>query len=281
MTVITRSTDVARHYASGGLEERILGALEAAGHSLRGLNVDDLAPVDGFHVRGRTATEELAALVDIAPGHLVLDVGSGLGGTARYLADRTGCRVIGVDLTDEYCRVAETLTDLVGLGRRVRFRRADALRIPCAARTFDLVWTEHAQMNIADKRGLYAELFRVLRPGGQLAFHDILAGPEPGLDLPLPWAGEAGLSHLTSADDLAEVLAEAGFELRLWMDDSSLAQEFLRQALARVRNEGPPPLGLHLLMGHDAGWKLANVLRGLEAQRLRVVKAVARRPSTS
>lgn len=279
MTLHANPLDVARHYSVDDLEQRILAGLEKAGCDLERLTVADLAPVDGFHVRGRAATEELAELVELSREHVVLDVGSGVGGTARYLAARTGCAVIGLDLTDEYCRVAEALTRRVGLDDLVQFRCGDALSIPCEAESFDVVWTEHAQMNVADKGRFYAELHRVLRPGGQLAFHDIFAGPAPGLELPVPWAGEASISHLVGVDTLREQLAATGFVTEVWSDDSELALAFLDDVVPRLEREGPGPVGLHLLMGPGGLEKLANVRRNLAAGRLQIVKAVLRRPA--
>ena len=143
--------DVAAHYAVANLENLILEGLDAAGKDLDALTVDDLAPVDEFHIRGREATKELARWVDLQAGQRVLDVGCGLGGTARYLADAFQCTVVGLDLTEEYCRVAERLSARVGLAERTSFKQGSALDIPFPDREFDVVWTEHAQMNIADK----------------------------------------------------------------------------------------------------------------------------------
>lgn len=99
----------------------------------------------------------------------MLDVGCGLGGTARHLAARYGARVTGVDLTAEYCRVGNLLNELTGLAGQIELLRGDALQLPFQGGCFDAVWTEHAAMNIADKAGLYSELRRVLRSGGRLA----------------------------------------------------------------------------------------------------------------
>ena len=136
------SEKVNEHYGISGLEERILAALKAAGKDLDALTVDDLAPVDAFHIRGRAATEELARWTEIQSGHRLLDVGCGLGGTSRFLADRTGCEVVGVDLTEDYCKIAAKLSARVGLAARTSFRQGSALELPFDDACFDLVWTE-------------------------------------------------------------------------------------------------------------------------------------------
>lgn len=271
------TSSVASHYTVPALATRILDALESIGKDVNALTVDDLAPVDGFHVRGRAATEELARLADVRADELVLDVGSGLGGTARYLAAATGCHVHGVDLTDEYCRVAEMLTARVGLGERVGFRQGDALGLPFEDASFDVAWTEHTQMNVADKGAFYGELARVLRPGGRLAFHDLFAGAAESPRFPVPWASSAAISHLLPVGELPALLDGLGFERIHWEDASAKGAAFLRGVLERVEREGWSSLGLHLLMGEDAQAKFRNVLAGLDEGRIAVVMAVLRR----
>src|SRR5215472_19037009 len=112
---------VETHYTSESLGETILTALRAAGKDLDHLTPDDLAPVDEFHGGQRPATVRLAELVGFTGTERVLDVGSGLGGPSRYLARRFGCRVSGVDLTTEFVRVAEMLTQMTGLVGQVDY----------------------------------------------------------------------------------------------------------------------------------------------------------------
>jgi SAM-dependent methyltransferase len=270
---------VAAHYTLGDLADRLLAALESSGKDLDALTVDDLAPVDAFHIRGREATEQLADRADVQRDHLVLDVGCGVGGTSRYLAATRGCRVVGVDVTSEYCQVAEMLTGLVHLSDLVRFQQADALHLPFPDRHFDVVWTEHVQMNIADKGRFYGEIARVLKPGGQFAFHDIFAGAVGGLHLPVPWATEASISHLIDAATLRTLLADLQLEAVCWEDTTAPSIAFFESMLERTRQGEQLPLGLHLLM-EDAARKLANVHRNLQEHRVQVAQALMRRASS-
>ncbi len=268
------SNSVPDHYSVGNLESRILGALEASGIDLDQLTVDDLAPVDQFHIRGRAATEELADWVQVEPAHRLLDVGCGLGGTSRHLAATVGCNVIGVDLTAEFCRVAEMLSARVGLSDRTSFRLGSALELPFPDDEFDVVWTEHVQMNVADKAGFYGELARVLKPGGRLAFHDVFAGAVEGVHFPVPWASDASISHLVAVDAARAVLSGKGLAEERSEDKTDASRAFFRTALKRLQADGRRPLGLHLLMGDDAATKFANLLRNLEEDRVQVAQAV-------
>jgi ubiquinone/menaquinone biosynthesis C-methylase UbiE len=269
---------ISQHYGSSDLGERILAALERVGIDLSNLTVDDLAPVDEFHIRGRAATEELASLADIGPSEMVLDVGSGVGGTSRFLASSVGCQVVGLDLTEEYCRIATMLTEKVGLGHRVRFQQGSALDMPFPDNSFDVVWTEHVQMNIAGKRVFYDEIRRVLKPGGRLAFHDIFSGPRQGLTFPVPWASDASISHLVGLEKLKSILGDLDFEPLHWLDKTDASIDFFNEVLPNIDQNGWTPLSLHLLVSEDPTPKFANVLLNLEGDRLRVIEAVFTKP---
>ncbi len=187
-TGMSVETRVSSHYAHGDLLNAIDAALAKAGRNPAAPTLEDLAPIDEFHVRGREATKELGAGLGLREDHLVLDVGSGLGGPSRQLAMTYRCRITGIDLTEEYCRVATELASRVGLSDRVRYRQGSALAMPFPDASFDIAYTQHVAMNIADKAGLYREIARVLEPRGKLGIYDLLQGQGGPVHFPVPWA---------------------------------------------------------------------------------------------
>lgn len=265
------------HYDRADLGEVILTALEKAGKDLKHLTPEDLATVDEFHIRGRAATLELAKTAGVDATKRVLDVGSGVGGTSRCLAGEFGCRVTGIDLTDEYCRAAAMLTAKIGLTDLVDFRQGDATNMPFPDDSFDVVWTEHVAMNIPDKRGLYGEMYRVMKPGGTLAIYDILAGPSGSVHFPVPWARTPDTSFLVSPDQLRDLLQETGFKVSAWSDTTDMARAWFVALAERIREEGLPPLGFHVLMGEDFQAMAKNQRRNLEEGRIVLAQVVAKK----
>jgi len=275
---MTQTPDaVENHYGRGGILESILGALRGMGKDPAQLQPADLAPVDEFHIRGRESTIELATRAGLRPGLRVLDVGCGLGGSARYLATEYGCSVAGIDLTREYTEVASELTQRVGLADKVKFRQASALELPFADGEFDIVWTEHVQMNIADKRAFYAELARALKPGGKLVFHDIFAGTGGAPHYPVPWAETPGISFLAAPGEARAILEQLGLRFLDWADRTPPAMAWFAATVERIRQSGLPPLGMHLLTGPTATDKIGNMLRNLQEARIAVWQAVAQK----
>jgi SAM-dependent methyltransferase len=251
---------VARHYARPDLDRIILQALRASGKSIKQLTSSDLAPIDEFHIGGRQATIELAARLEITPDMHILDVGCGLGGAARYLAEAHGCRVTGIDLTVDYVRAAESLTRHVGLSHLVTFRHGSALNLPFSRGTFDGAYMMHVGMNIADKPRLFAEVRRVLRTGGFFAIYDVMLTGVGEVTFPLPCAATAETSFVVGVGEFLRGLEAAGFEVCRARDRLELAREFCRREMARAAaDEEPPTFPLDLLLKDDAPRVFANV----------------------
>src|SRR5262245_33017847 len=268
---------VADHYKKRALGDAILAALKATGKDIERLTPDDLAPVDEFHSGGRNATVRLAQLAQVNGSERVLDVGCGIGGPSRYLASRFGCVVTGLDLTADFIALAEMLAQRTRLSDKVTYRQGDALAMPFADASFDLVWSQNAAMNIADRDRLYAEMRRVLAPSGGLALQEIAAGPGGEPFYPTPWASDKSISFLLTPQSTRAALERVGFRVVAWQDTT---EEALQQQTARtkaIEAESLPPLGLHIVIGEAFPTVTKNMLRNLQEQRIALLNAVLER----
>lgn len=257
---------VRQHYSRSDLEQAILDALTASGKDIEHLEPRDLSPVDEFHTGGRQATVDLAEQLKVTPGMHLLDIGCGIGGPSRFFAVERGCRVTGIDLTEDYVTTAAALAKRVGLDRRIAYRQASALALPFDAHTFDGATMMHVGMNIEDKPALFREVHRVLKPRGFFAIYDIMRTGDGALAYPVHWAANAETSFVVSPADYRRGLEAAGFSIVKERDRRDFAREFFRQVAARTAESGgkPPPLGIHLLMKRDVPEKIANVIGNLE-----------------
>jgi SAM-dependent methyltransferase len=269
---------VAEHYTSGSLRS----AIEAGWAKLRAQSdaapVDQLAGVDEFHIGGRTATELVCERLALSRGQKVLDVGCGLGGAARFMASHYDVEVEGVDLTPEFVEVGAALTQHLGLEGKVRLMRGSALDLPQDDAAFDRAILFHVGMNIEDKPALVAEISRVLKPGGLCAVYDVMRIGEGALDYPVPWARDESTSFVAGIADYRAAIAAAGLALHGVEAKTDLALEFFAKMKARMANGGPPPLGLHLVMGRDAAVKVGNIAANIASGAIAPVLMLARKP---
>ena len=217
------------HYRAIDLVERLKAVLAVFGPENQRLTPRQLAALDQFHSRGLAATAELANLAGITADMLVLDVGSGVGGPARFLAATYGCRVTGVDLSQPFVDAARYLTERTGQSGQVSFQTASALELPFDAGGFNVVLLQHVAMNVSDRARLYREIRRVLKSGGRFATFDVvLNSGEP--HYPVPWARTSATSFLLTASATREAIEPAGFRTLVWQDDTEAAKAWIAAA---------------------------------------------------
>jgi len=272
---------VKQHYERAGLVESISAALEKAGFGNKELSLQELAPLDHFHSRGMAATEDLSKVLEISPDSKLLDIGSGLGGPARYFASKFGCTVTGIDLTQSYVDAAKYLTERTGMEGRVTFDCGDALALPYADDTFDIAVTQHVAMNIENRERFYSEAFRVLKPGGQFALYDVTAGEGEQPYFPVPWADSSATSFLKTPQELREILEHQGFEITTWLDRSDTAIAWFNELTAKQAQGAPnnaKTLGLSIIIGADFGARAGNLNRSLKEKKVTISEAVLRKP---
>ena len=271
---MTDTVEVARsHYRATDLTERIRTALLQITTEDQRLTVADIAAMDQFHTRGMLATKELAGMTSIGPCTRVLDLGCGVGGPARFLAATFGCQVTGIDLSEDFVAAATYLTKRCAMEGQVSFQVGNALDLPFEPQTFDLVFLQHVAMNIADRPSLYAEVARVLAPGGQLATYDVIM-KSGDVHYPNPWAREASASHLLSEEETRDALVAAGLKPVRWRDDSGPAVDWFASLAT-----GGPPVGptLGVILGPDFQVLTGNLGRNLKEGRIGILSAIAER----
>lgn len=269
--------DITSHYGRGGLADDILAAARSTLPPGAPLTAAALAPAGEFHLGGVEATARFVPRLGFGAGMEILDVGCGVGSTARHVAEACAARVTGIDLTPEFVEAADTLSRAVGLADRTSFHCGSALDMPFADGAFDGALTLHVAMNIDDKAALYREVARVLKPGAVFGVYDILAGPGDGAFLfPVPWAAGPATSFLATPGEMRRLLGEAGFRIEHEEDRHAYALDFFERQRARMA-EGPPPIGLHTLMGAGFRERMGNVHANLQAGRCGPWEFVCRR----
>lgn len=269
--------EINNHYSQTDLSAAILTALQRAGKDVNALTREDIAALDEFHIRGRAATREIGQLADLQPGAEVLDMGCGIGGAARTLMTEFGCRVTGIDLVEEYIQTARILNTRIGFDGQITFEQGNVLEMPFDDESFDIVFSQHITMNIEDKACMVQEVRRVLRPGGRLVLYEICAGTISTPHFPVPWAGDAAINFLVEPQTLRQMLEETGFKTLEWLDVTEQSLKWNKQLVTNMANrhvDGPPPLGLNLLMGATTAEKVRNMMHNMEEDRIRVIQGV-------
>lgn len=271
---------ITNHYTHGSLLYAIRDGVQKLGKTTDSVHIDDLGPVDEFHIGGRVATESFLDQLEIDADHHVLDVGCGLGGGSRFAAQRYGCRVTGVDLTREYVETGNVLCTWVGLSDRITLKVADATTLAYPNDAFDRAYMMHVGMNIADKELLASELYRVVRPGGRVGIYDVMRTGDGDLTFPVPWASEPEGSSVASPTAYKAAFEGAGFDIIAERNRREFSLAFFAQLQAKaVTAKSPPALGLHILMGSAALVKVKNMIENISRNLVAPVEIVAEKPA--
>ncbi|NJB70041.1 ubiquinone/menaquinone biosynthesis C-methylase UbiE [Saonia flava] len=267
------NSNIEKHYLKEGLYEDIVNRLKEQNISQNKVKRSDIAGADEFHVRGAAVSKELANSINLN-GLNVLDVGCGLGGPCRMLADEYNCHATGIDLSQEYIRTANKLSQLVNLHNNTTFIQGDATELPFENQTFDVVWTQHVQMNIPDKKKFYSEINRVLKEGGYFLYYEILRKGTGEINYPMPWASDSNLSFLFKEEEMHNLLKGLGLASKQTNDQTQAGIAFFNTLLARLKDFGPPKIGLNVLMGETTQPKLMNLLAHLRSGDLELKSGV-------
>ncbi len=261
----------------GQLLARIQAALERLGKWPASVTTDDLSAVDEFHIGGRQACDGLIPQLGLSPTSHVLDVGCGLGGTARLMASRYRCRVSGVERSREYVATAAGLSAWTGFRGQVDFCQGDALRLPYGDGVFDVATMLHVGMGIENKTALWCEVHRVLRPGARFGIYDVMQTAAGSLDYPMPWAASAATSHLCSPEVYRQTLQDCGFSVIAERDRRQFALEFFGDVRRQLAAAGAPVLGVHLLLGSSTAARMQNIVSGVSAGLVAPVELIVRK----
>ena len=266
------------YYSPNDLYNKIIDGLNKLGKDLSKVTLDDLQPVDEFHIRGDSATKELIKLAEFTPDMHILDVGCGIGGSTRRLSHETGCRVTGIDLSNEYIDTAERLTQLLTFQEEIAFQACSALELPFDDGAFDGVWSLQMNMNVEDKLAWLKESYRVLKPGGRAVLYEVCGNINSPLYFPVPWAQDSSMSFLVQPELFRDTITSAGFDIEVWNDKTDLAQKAFANVEEPVGEPNLPVLGVYLLVGNDIQTKAYNLHRNLDERRVSLIETVAVKP---
>jgi len=244
--------------------QAILGAIEKMGITEADITRKNTSVFDEFHVRGRAVSEELFSQIELNKDSLVLDLGCGLGGTCRMIAEKFNCIVHGIDNSDQHIETAKFLSKLIGLNGKTLFKQGDATNLPYSSNHFDLIITQHVQMCIADKGRFYSEVKRVLKKDGRFVYYDVFKKSDDVLNYPLPWVDEAANNHLITSSQLKEQLQSLGFNKILSQDQTQKGTNFLSNFLSKAEDKPAILTGQKILMGNNAFDKITNLYKALK-----------------
>jgi SAM-dependent methyltransferase len=260
-------------YGKSNLGAQILATLQNKGIDSDKKIQEALYPIEELHLRGRRVTIELAQEASLNENMKVLDIGCGIGGSARALVSNFGCEVIGIDLCYEFCRAADLLNERLGYIDKIKIHHGDALDMPFNNSSFDIIFIQHVLMNIKNKERLISEIYRILRPKGRLALNTICAGSVNPIHFPVIWANNPSISFLRSPNELQQLFGTSGFKELLWRNDTNRVLEEIKTRRSKPPSNKPRPISLDLIVA-DTRIKWKNIVRNLEEGRIMVIQGI-------
>lgn len=268
--------NIEKHYGSNDLELKIRAALELAGKDPDRLELKDISIIDQLHTGGHLATQSLGQRCDLGPEDNILDAGCGIGGSSRFLSQQFNCSVTGIDLVDDFIRVARLLTRATGLEEKVLFHQADLCVLDFKDESFDVVWCQHSLMNIKDKEKAFEEFSRVIKPGGKLVLHEIVQKEPKEIHLPVPWADSHAISFLETQERLSSMLSASGFTPDFMVDATDQAKQWWQKVLKAAPKNGVPPrpLGPHIIFGDNGRMFGQTMTANLDENRIGLMEAI-------
>ena len=268
---------ISDHWGTGDVFAKIKDAMQSAGIDPKTVTIEQLAPVDHFHARGFPATVELADALPIEAGQHLVDIGCGIGGPARYLANRFDCKVDGLDITAPFVEAGNQLSKLVGMQDQVRIAHGDGQELPYADETFDGGYAQHVTMNVPDRTTFFAEAFRVLKSGAFFALTEHGLGEVGNPYHPVPWSEDGAGAYLMRPVDTVTALKNAGFaEIEVTDTGEKYLQGYLRAIELAEKGEAPV-FGVHILLGKLAPQIVRNAARNIEEKRTHPIQIICRK----
>jgi len=269
---------VSEHYSHGNLLNAITDSITKLGKTTQNITIEDLAAVDEFHIGGREATKNFLGQIKISKQDHVLDVGCGLGGAARFVADKYNNKITGIDLTQEFVDTGNIMCSWVNLDKQISLEQGSALEMPFQEGTFDCGYMMHVAMNIKDKASLFKEIFRVLRPGSAFGIYDVMRVKEGDLAYPVPWANDTNTSSLATVEQYKQAIEAAGFQVSNENNCREFALSFFNQLQEEnTAKGGPAPLGIHTLMKETSSEKIKNVVDNITADLIAPVELIVKK----
>ncbi len=269
---------VSDHYYHGDLLNAIKDSIEKLGKTTETVTIDDLAAVDEFHIGGREATEHFFGQIKVSKQDHMLDIGCGLGGTSRYIANKYKNKITGIDLTQEYIDTGNTICSWLNLNNQVSLQQGSALSMPFEEGTFDVGFMMHVAMNIEDKDKLFKEIFRVLRPGSTFGIYDVMQINSGEIIYPVPWATTVSTSFVSSPEHYKKALANAGFEVTVENNRRDYSLKYFKQLQEKNRENGEPTaLGLHTLMQETTSEKIKNMIDNITSEILAPIELIVKK----